>query len=526
MLGRNMHALSHHSRADGSPYPESECPIYRAFRDGYSLRGEGEIMWRADGTSFPVEFTSSPLRDGDRLIGAVMTIADVSERTRREDAVRFLERASTALATSLDFEAILAMVARLGVPTLGDACIVDIVTEDGASSFAAAHIDPERERELVALREYAPVQPETHPLGKALRSGESRLFDLTEDAIRELARDERHLDLLRKVRLAWAMHVPLVARGRTFGVMTCASERRKYGAEDVALAEELARRAAIALDNSSLYRSAREATRARDDMLGIVSHDLRNPIHTAYMAAALLLELMPPQDESGTQQSQLRIIKRAMDRANRLIQDLLDVTRIERGSLRVVTAPTTVAAILGDARDEAGAGASQRSIELRVGVAGAFPPVLADHGRAVQVLSNLIGNAVKFTPPGGSITVSAAHEGDEVHFIVADTGAGISPDQMPHLFERYWQARTDDRRGVGLGLSIAKGIIEAHGGRIWAESTIGAGSRFHFTLPVAPPAARQPADLRAHAPGPLAAERVARASGSGAEHEIHGAHDA
>jgi signal transduction histidine kinase len=433
----------------------------------------------------------------------------VREAQARAAADAFLARASTALATSLDLDAILQMVARLAVPMLGDACMVDIMSEAGVPAFAVAHSDPERERDLVTLREHVPVQGEHHPLRRALQTGQAQLVDeVTDELRRQLARDDRHLELLRRVRLNSAIYVPLVARGRTFGVMTCASERRRYGADDLSLAEELARRAAVALDNSSLYRAAREATRARDDMLGVVSHDLRNPIHTAYMSAALLLELMPPADESGTQRSQLRIIKRAMGRANRLIQDLLDVTRIEGGNLRVVTAPTSVAAILADARDEADATAAERSITFRVSPAGDLPPVLADHGRVLQVLSNLVGNALKFTPAGGSVTITVAREKETIRFTVADTGSGVPVDQLPHLFERYWQAQTDDRRGVGLGLSIARGIVEAHGGRIWAESTPGAGSRFHFALPVAASLPRQAGDARARTADVATEERA------------------
>jgi signal transduction histidine kinase len=512
------HSFCQHTVTTGKPLIIADARDHPLVRDNLAIRDLNVIAYAgipllADGGhvlgSFcvidtkPRRWTEDELAILEDLAASAATEialrATVREAQARAEADRFLAGVSTSLATSLDFDATLQMVTRLAVPTLGDACIVDIVTDAGVPAFAARHADPALERELVALREHSPVQREKHPLWRALQTGQPQLLEVTDEVRRTLARDERHLDLLRRVRLNTAMHVPLIARGRSFGVLTCASEHRQYSGEDIALGEELARRAATALDNASLYRSAREATRARDEMLGIVSHDLRNPIHTAYMSAALLLELMTPANGGETQRSQLRIIKRAMDRANRLIQDLLDVTRIERGKLPVVAAPAAVAAIVADARDEAEATASQRGIELRFSAADDLPPVLADHGRAVQVLSNLIANALKFTPTGGSVTVGVARDGDVVRITVADTGVGIAPEQLPHLFERYWQARKDDRRGIGLGLSIAKGIVEAHGGRIWAESAPGAGSRFHFTLPIAPSPARQPADVRTRA---------------------------
>jgi PAS domain S-box-containing protein len=486
LLGRNMHEVSHSRRADGSPYPEEECPLFQALRQGRGVRGDDEIMWRREGTFFPIAYTSSPIREGDRIVGAVVTFVDVGERKRREEGLRFLEEASTTLAGSLDYEATLGSVARLAVPTLGDACIVELAAVTGVQELAVAHADPEKERQLVELRRYAQAREANHPVGLALRTGQSQLVaELTDDYLRQIAEDDRHLELLRNVHFVSAMYVPLIARGRTLGVLTFASERRQYDPEDLALAEELARRAALAVDNAMLYRSARQATQARDDMLSIVSHDLRNPIHTAYMSAGFVLEIMPADASREMERTQLRIIKRAMDRANRLIQDLLDVTRIETRGIQIVPAPTPVASLLADTEEESRPVAKERGITLEVSASESLPPVLADQGRAAQVLSNLVGNALKFTPSGGTVRVTATALPDAVCFKVTDTGPGIAPEQLPHLFDRFWQASRADRRGVGLGLSIAKGIVEAHGGKIWVDSTPGVGSSFCFTLPLA-----------------------------------------
>ncbi len=169
---------------------------------------------------------------------------------------------------------------------------------------------------------------------------------------------------------------------------------------------------------------------------------------------------------------------------NRLIQDLLDVARMEAGQLSVTRAPLAAAGLLVEAVDMQRPLASSSSVELRLDLERDLPEVIADRDRLLQVFENLIGNAIKFTQAGGRITVGAAPRNDELVFWVADTGCGMAPESLPHVFDRFWQATRADRQGAGLGLPITKGIVEAHGGRIWVESALGRGSTFFFTIPV------------------------------------------
>ncbi len=186
------------------------------------------------------------------------------------------------------------------------------------------------------------------------------------------------------------------------------------------------------------------------------------------------------------QGQQVGVIHRAARRANRLLEDLMDVTRIESGGLSINVAPVDVAGLIADAAEAMAGLAEENVVELRTDAARPLPPVLADRDRILQVFANLAGNAVKFTPAGGTVTLGAACADGAVRFSVADTGPGMSAEQVERAFDRFWQAGRADRRGVGLGLSIARGIVEAHGGMLSVTSAPNDGAIFHFTLPAAP----------------------------------------
>jgi signal transduction histidine kinase len=235
---------------------------------------------------------------------------------------------------------------------------------------------------------------------------------------------------------------------------------------------------------SHMYKEAEETIDAREQVLKIVSHDLRNPLHTISMCASLLLDVpMQP----GDQDAHLKRIKRAGERMNRLIQDLLDVAKLEAGRVGIDARPVQLAPLVREAHDMLAPLAAEKSIRLDCAIVDGLPEVTADGGRIVQVLSNLVGNAIKFTPRDGRIVIRAEPAPGGVRMSVADTGAGIPEEQLSKLFGRFWQGNPADRRGIGLGLSIAKGIIDAHGGRIWVESRVGEGTTFFFTLGTALP---------------------------------------
>jgi signal transduction histidine kinase len=245
--------------------------------------------------------------------------------------------------------------------------------------------------------------------------------------------------------------------------------------------DEFARGAALALENARLYGAARRATGARDEVLALVSHDLRNPISAIAMCARILREA-PPED-AAEREKMLTAITEATVWMQQLIRDLLDVSAIEAGRLSIERRPASLTAIVSTAAGMVGGEIEQRSIELQVDVAPNLPTVNVDDRRIVQVMTNLLGNAVKFTDPGGRLVIRASVSPSGLVVAVEDTGIGIEPEALPRIFDRFWQVQSTPRRGSGLGLAIARGIVEAHGGRIWVESQPGRGSVFSFSIP-------------------------------------------
>jgi signal transduction histidine kinase len=258
-----------------------------------------------------------------------------------------------------------------------------------------------------------------------------------------------------------------------------------YGPDDLRLALALADRVAAAIENARLYRASVHATELRDQLLGIVAHDLRNPLSTILLNAAALTRHGP--DPERRSQKRSEAIHRAATRMNRLIQDLLDVAVTESGQLTIQPARLSAHEVIVGAVDTQRPLAASSSLELRVDLDRDVPDIWGDRDRLLQVFENLIGNAIKFTKAGGCITVGATSRDHEVIFRVADTGSGIAPENVPRVFDRFWQAITANRQGAGLGLPITKGIVEAHGGRIWVESTPSRGTTFSFTIPQATP---------------------------------------
>jgi signal transduction histidine kinase len=225
---------------------------------------------------------------------------------------------------------------------------------------------------------------------------------------------------------------------------------------------------------------AEAASRAREEMLAIVAHDLRNPLNVVMIARGLLADT----DASGERRDQLlAVMQRASQRMNRLVEDLLEVVRQESGKMTLVLEAVPVADILEQTVEMCEATAIEQGISLEVRETPPDLMVTADEERVLQVMGNLVGNALKFVPRGGRVVLESKRKGGETVFSVADSGPGIPPEDVAHLFEKFWQRRRTDTRGVGLGLAIARGIVEEHGGRIWVESTLGAGSTFYFTLP-------------------------------------------
>lgn len=411
----------------------------------------------------------------------------VRSRIGSREALRFLSDAGQTLASSLDYETTLQSLAELAVPRVACFCVVDVLEPDGSlRRLGTAHVDPSQLDLLNRTPGRFRIPREGSHLETMLTVTEPVLVSpVSDDWLQAMAGDESDFDLTRQLLPTSLLLVPLYARQTRLGVLVLASTRvdRHYGTEDSALARELGRIASLAIDNARLYRRAQDAIQARDEVLRVVSHDLRNPIGAVSMGAALLLELESESTRNPVAGRTLATIQRAADQASRMIEDLLDVSRIEAGKLAVERYPLDLGATIDETVELHRGLAGNRQITIERAGDIALPLIHADHHRLLQIFGNLIGNALKFTPAGGRIEVGAATTENGVRCWVGDSGPGIPADHLPHLFDRFWQARRTDRRGLGLGLAIVRGLVEAHAGQIRAESEVGRGSTFIFTLP-------------------------------------------
>ncbi len=463
---------------------------------------------RSTGELFPAEASVSKIEvAGETHYTAVLR--DVSDQRRAEQMreallarekkargeaeaaerrIGFLARASELLHSSLAYEETVGALLRLIVPELATYCVVDIVEEpDQVRRLHVVHGDPRKQALCDRLRSY-PRSQARYLTRRAIRGNTTELVSrVTDRLLVEAAEDAEHLEILRALAPASMMIVPLRVRDGALGALLFArdSECAAYTEADLTFATELAQRAASAVDNAQLYDRAQMAIRARDDVLGVVSHDLRNPLAVISMFASTLLE--GGFDDKERNVEAMRAIQESTHWAQRLIQDLLDVSAIEAGGLSLtlhsedpVLVVTKAALMFEDL-------AADRSVTLVTELPEQLPRVRCDSDRVLQALGNLLGNALRFTPEGGQIRVGATADSDCVNIFVADNGPGIPDEDVPHIFDRFWTARRDSRvRGTGMGLAIVRGIIEAHGGRVWIERNAPGGATFVMCLPLKP----------------------------------------
>ena len=412
---------------------------------------------------------------------------DITERRRIEKDQQFLAEASVVLSASLDYEQTLASLARLVVQRVADWCGVDVIDEHGQlRRIKVASADPAEAALCAVLEQMPPDRGLPHLLRSVIESKQPLVnAHVTPEYIESIAQGPEHSQALLAMGLTSFIVVPLLLRGQTLGAMALGSSTpsRVYGQDDLRLAEALADRAAMAIENARLYRASVEAAQLRDQVLGVVAHDLRNPLSAILLMAGALKRLDPEAAET---------IRSAGTRMDRLIQDLLDVALMESSQLTIERARVSTRELIFGAVEMQRPLASSSSLELRVDMDPDVADVWGDRDRLLQVFQNLIGNAIKFTDAGGRITVSAASTDHEVVFQVADTGCGIAPEDLPRVFDRFWQATRAGSQGAGLGLPITKGIVETHGGRIWVESSEGRGTTFSFTIPTVAPCAPAP----------------------------------
>jgi PAS domain S-box-containing protein len=422
-----------------------------------------------------------------RVVG---TLVDLTERRRIHEEQRFLSQASMILDLSLDYESTLPTIARLAVNIVADACLLGVVAGEGFPSFVtAAHADPRLQPLIDEIAEYLGAGPPPGPvLERVVRGGESILVRrVPQEAVHGLTPDSRFAQLIGELTPRSAMFVPLSARGTVVGyaILVSTGKDRVYGEGDLRTAEELCRRIGSTVDHARLFQSAQLANRAKSDFLAVISHELRTPL-TAVLGYADLLTEEVAGALNEAQHRQVERIRAGSDRLLRLIEGILAFARLETGREQAQFHQVDVRSLLRRAEDMVRASATEKGVEFRLRIDRVPDRMRTDPERFIQVLLSLFTNAVKFTNHGGVNVVASTQDG-LLYVDVTDTGHGIAPEHLPHIFNPFWQAEQPATRragGAGLGLSIAQRLARLMDGDVQVAESSPKGTTFRFRLPI------------------------------------------
>jgi PAS domain S-box-containing protein len=487
-IGKAMHALlrTQFSR----PLPQIENHLLRHGRWEGTLvqhHQDGSRRYIASRWVLKRDEMGSPVR--------VLEInSDITERRQAELSLQFLADASVTLATLVDYQTVLKKIAHLAVPFLADWCIVYHETPDGkADRVAMLHADASKGPLLEEIRRRFPLHE--HPLppliARVLQDGQAELApEVSEHLLELITINDEHRELVRKLRCRSLLCLPLSVRDKVVGAIAFLTDEsaRRYTAADLAVAEDFAHRASVALENATLYAEAREADQRKDEFLATLAHELRNPLAPIRNA----VELMRLR---GTDDEELGWARDAIDRQTqhltRLVDDLLDVSRITRGKVELRKHRVNLNSILNRAVETVRPLIDEQEHRLEVSLPDEIVELDADPTRLEQIFSNLLNNAAKYTEQGGRIWLTAELVAGEVTVRVKDTGIGMTAEFLPRVFDMFVQAEHHHGRaqgGLGIGLSLVHRLVKMHGGSIAAFSEgLGKGSEFVVTLPITAP---------------------------------------
>ncbi len=454
------------------------------------LNGELVVPPRPGSPARPVHGTLFPVKVEEETLGVGVVVLDITEQKRVERNLRFLAEATTRLSSSLDLNTTLESTARVVAEHMADYCLVDVRSEDGQGLVRVAAVarEPGTQPQLEELLRLSPTTHPQAPLSKVLESGQAVLLpEVTGAMVDEASIDSLHEKALKLLRPRSVMMVPLIARERSLGVLSVVSQdpARRYGEHDLALLEDLAWRAALAVDNARLFQRAEQAVRTRDEFVAIATHELRTPL------SALNLQLMALQRavDSGQPPTPERLkyslitAQRQTERLEQLVNHLLDVSHISTGRLELEREEVDLSAMVHWLVTRLEEKLAQAGVVVELHTDG---PLVArvDRLRVEQVVTNLLSNAMKYAP-GLPVELCVEREERTALISVRDHGSGISPESQARIFERYARASgRHSRSSLGLGLYVARQIARAHGGELTVESTPGEGSLFILRLPL------------------------------------------
>lgn len=438
------------------------------------------------GRIFPVVSSSAPIRSEDGApVGVVVVLRDITERVRIEERLRFLADLSRLLASSLDYRQHLINLAQLAVPRLADWCAIDVRQSDNEIERVALACAHEADQSI-ALQ---PINPaDDYGSAAVIRNGRTEyLRRITPEQLAKVTPDHRHfaeaLDLI-----SW-ISVPLQVRGESLGAISLG---RTHGSpvfemDDVAFAEELARRTAHAVDNALLYREAQEAIHTRDAFLSVAAHELKTPLTSMMGYAELLQRRLARSGELGERERRLvDVVNDQARRLNKMVIALFDLSRLQMGQLNIERRPIDLAALTTRIVEEVRPTLDRHTLQFTT--EGAPIVISGDELRLEQVIQNLLQNAIKYSPEGGAIAIRVAQQNGWAILSVEDQGLGIPKEALPRIFRRFYRAANADAHqtsGMGVGLYVAQQIVDLHGGRVEVESTEGVGSTFTVWLPTA-----------------------------------------
>lgn len=420
--------------------------------------------------------------------GLSLYFRDVGERRLVAENLDFLAQASKILSSSLDYETTLAQVAQLGVPKIADWCAVAMRADGGAiKQLAIAHVDPAKVEWARELNEANPPDPDA-PTGvpNVLRTGQSEYYpEITDEMLVAVAKNAEELELARRLQFTSAMTVPMRVQETTIGAITFvgAESGRRYTQADLAMAEELASRAALAVENARLYTEAQRAIAIRDEFMSLASHELKTPVTSLKMYTQVLQRRA---ERRGDTDLTDRFVKmdRQIDKLTGLINDLLNVARIEGGRLEYLDESFDLNAVVREAVDAVQATTDKH----RITVEGRIDtPIWGDAERIGQVVTNLLTNAVKYSPQANRVIVRLAREDGGASISVQDFGIGIDEEQQQQIFDQFYRVSDPSEKtypGLGLGLYIASEIVKRHGGTLHVQSAKDDGATFTIILPL------------------------------------------
>jgi len=468
-----------------------EDVVHEKIRQGQTVEHFETVRRHKNGSDVDVSLTVSPIRnESGQVVGASKIARDIGERNRSQRRAVFLAKAATVLASSLEFQETLSAVANLAVPDVADWCGVDIVNEEGRiERLAAAHVEPAKLELVQTLRERYEDASSPYSIEAVILSGNPVLITHRSDDMLVAAAngDQERIRLVRALAPRSYICVPLMARGRTLGALSFATAEsgRHYTEDDLRFVQDVGLRAALAVDNARAYAQLQIASRVKDDFLATLSHELRTPLNAILGYARMLRSGWVTGEKHARA---VEAVERNATTLTQIVEDVLDVSRIVAGKIRLNIQPLDLPVVVRNAVDTILPAAEAKGVRVKTILDPDAAPVSGDPDRIQQIVWNLAANAVKFTPRGGMVQVLLQRVNSSVEIAVSDTGIGIRPDFLPHIFERFRQADSGSARttgGLGLGLAIARHLVEAHGGTIQAASPgVGAGATFRVRLPL------------------------------------------